>query len=508
MNLFKNKLTSNSVPIKTNRTAIVGAGVAGMTAAIYLLRSGCDVTVYEKHSISGGVCTGWKRKGYFFEGAVHWLTGSKADVQLYRLWRDTGILADGVKTYREDPFLSITVGGEEIYLYRDLEKQKKHFLAISPEDAKAIERFYRDVKSFLHFQMPVVDIKGVKVKNRSKSKLCTGLKMLPVLIKAARLSRISTEEYAAQFKHEGIKKFLSEFIVRPDYFAVALVATIATLIKDGVFPEGGSLALAKRMENKIIELGGKILFNTEVEKIAVENGVTKGVTVNGKTELYDAVIVAADTVSAQNLFDSPPSDKWIQEIKTKKPMLCTFVGIGVRENLSNLPCSICINEKITVGGVDYGIWGLRNYSKHGEFAPEGCTSLTAMFTDDSYDFWKKHKQNGSYYEQKTQLAAEIARLIEKHLPQLKGKIEVIDIATPLTYERYTASHKGAWMTVKEKSKNYRFLMPEPVCKGIKNVYFAGFRTISPGGLPIALYSGFRAAQYVCRDNCIVFEGQI
>jgi len=48
------------------KVAIIGAGVSGMTAAIYCLKSGFDVTVYEKHSISGGLCTSWTRKGIYF----------------------------------------------------------------------------------------------------------------------------------------------------------------------------------------------------------------------------------------------------------------------------------------------------------------------------------------------------------------------------------------------------------------------------------------------------------
>jgi hypothetical protein len=50
---------------------------------------------------------------------VHWLTGANADAPLYRLWRDTGILADGVKTCRDDPYLTLTMGngGLPIALY-------------------------------------------------------------------------------------------------------------------------------------------------------------------------------------------------------------------------------------------------------------------------------------------------------------------------------------------------------------------------------------------------------
>jgi len=36
---------------------VIGAGIAGLCAAIYAKRSGFDVTLIEQHSISGGMCT-------------------------------------------------------------------------------------------------------------------------------------------------------------------------------------------------------------------------------------------------------------------------------------------------------------------------------------------------------------------------------------------------------------------------------------------------------------------
>lgn len=58
------------------KVIVVGAGIAGLSAGIYAAQSGFDVTIIEKHTIPGGVCTSWRRKGYLFEGAIHWLAGS------------------------------------------------------------------------------------------------------------------------------------------------------------------------------------------------------------------------------------------------------------------------------------------------------------------------------------------------------------------------------------------------------------------------------------------------
>lgn len=53
------------------KLAIVGADIAGLSAGIFACQSGFDVTIYESHNIPGGNATGWKRKGYYFEGGMH-----------------------------------------------------------------------------------------------------------------------------------------------------------------------------------------------------------------------------------------------------------------------------------------------------------------------------------------------------------------------------------------------------------------------------------------------------
>jgi uncharacterized membrane protein YeiB len=45
---------------------IIGAGMAGLTAAAYLSRAGLDVAVYEQHTLPGGYISSFVREGYTF----------------------------------------------------------------------------------------------------------------------------------------------------------------------------------------------------------------------------------------------------------------------------------------------------------------------------------------------------------------------------------------------------------------------------------------------------------
>jgi phytoene dehydrogenase-like protein len=207
------------------KVIVIGAGVAGLSAAIYAQRSGFDVTLCEQHNMAGGMCTGWKRKGYLFEGSTHSLTGSNPTMALYRLWRETGALNDETKVYLRDIFYSVEWEGQTINLYRDLGKTVRQLRMLSPEDEKALGRLERDVRSFSRLQMPIYDIKGVKAQNPKRMTFSILMKMLPVVPDILRWSRITCKTYAERFKHPAIQKL---FRFLPDTrSATSLIAVLS-----------------------------------------------------------------------------------------------------------------------------------------------------------------------------------------------------------------------------------------------------------------------------------------
>jgi cation diffusion facilitator CzcD-associated flavoprotein CzcO len=58
------------------KAAIIGAGVAGLSAGCYARMNGYDAEIYESHSLPGGVCASWRRGEYLFDHCRHWVLGS------------------------------------------------------------------------------------------------------------------------------------------------------------------------------------------------------------------------------------------------------------------------------------------------------------------------------------------------------------------------------------------------------------------------------------------------
>lgn len=496
------------------KVIIIGAGISGLSAGVYARQSGFNVTIYESHNIPGGASTSWRRNGYLFEGGMHWLTGSSSKKPLNAIWREVGALNDGVSIYNRDPFFKMDIGGQTVCLYRDIERMRRHFLEISPEDKKNINRLCRDIRRFEVLAMPVANIKGLKVKNPRKNKmslsvLCGLISVTPLLW---RYSKISASEYAGKFKSSILREVLMQ-AVGPDCNSIGMLFTLATFASgDGGYPVGGSLAMAKRMAEKFEKLGGVIQYNTTVLRVNVANGTAVGVELDSGSVEADAVIVTQDTLAAiDRLFETPIREPWAERMRqTIVPTMDTFIGIGVEADLSDLTENVQFisDTPLVCGGIEYSVIGINFYANDSfpGYAPKGCTAITSFYCGDMYDFWKTCRENGTYAAEKEKLANAFIDLLAKKYPQTAGKVVVWNVATPLTYERYLHSYKGSWMSLMVNGAQAK---PYP-CKpeGIGNIYFAGQRLKVPGGLPVALVTGREAVQYLCRDTDTVFQGAI
>ncbi|MBQ9495256.1 MAG: NAD(P)/FAD-dependent oxidoreductase [Treponema sp.] len=511
--------------------AIIGAGIAGLAAGTYLQSSGFDVTIYEQHLIPGGLSTSWSRKGYLFEGGMHWLTGSSPKLALNKVWKEVGALKENNPIYNRDPIYTLIRGQKQLRLFRDVEKLREEFLAWSPEDRPAINRLCSHIKKFRNVHLLVNDVPGLKTKSHTRASLKELLAMVPAGIPTLLLSKKSYIDYVAQFKNEDIRHLLLA-VIGTRYNALSFVYTLGSFASgDSGYPEGGSLRLTQNMADTFTSLGGKIVYRAKVEKVAEKNGKACGIYLSKKNssssntpsslnttsdnfnnsdtgEFVPAeyILVSQDTRSAiENLFENPPKDAWISKmkkiVKTEQNM---FVCLGVKANLSNYPrCFVLPLEKeFFAAGLSFGELRINNYAEYKNHSPENCTSLTCLLLGDSYKWWKEKKERGTYKEEKDKLVKNFTEVVEKYVPEVKGNVEVTDIATPLTYERYCSSFEGSWMSVWDTEASM-FTFPAK-CTSISNLYFAGERMMMPGGLPIAVWSGRRAAQTICKDSGTIF----
>lgn len=135
-------------------------------------------------------------------------------------------------------------------------------------------------------------------------------------------------------------------------------------------------------------------------------------------------------------------------------------------------------------------------------APEGKTSVIIMLESD-IEYWKKLAEDRNLYVQKKdETAGLIIRLLEQRFPGITDQVEVTDVATPLTFERFTGNWKGSFEGLLITPQNVHTLM-KPMSQtipGLKNFYMCGQWVEPGGGLPTSIMSARRLMKQICKED--------
>ena len=483
------------------KAVVIGAGISGLTAAVYLQRSGIQTLVLEKAASPGGVSTSWKREGYTFEGGVHWLIGAKKEIPLHQIWLETGALQENNPIYFKDPIYTLVDGKGTMPLFRDL-----HGLEITGlRDRIALWSLRFHLACFKNFHQPISDLRGLKVRNPKPFSVGEYVKMLPAALITPLLMAQTARRYAKRFKNPRIRALLAA-VVEPGINALSLIYTLGTFqVGDSGYPKGGSLGMAQNMAETFLSLGGEIRYRTRAEKIFPE-GNNWSVCAGNEVLVADAVVVSADARSAiDTLFSEPLQDNWAQKMRTGlRTTQCMFLGVGVKVDLSSWPRSmqIVLPRPLKAAERTYKTIVVNNYATEDGYAPKGCSVLTCLMHGPTYAYWKAAKEDGSYAAKKKEVMDGFLEAIGEVISETRGAVAVTDMATPLTYERYCSTFEGSYMT---DWPPFSRLYHAPI-RYRGGLYFTGQRTAYSGGLPPAAQSGRTTAQTVCKDLGVEFVG--
>ena len=469
---------------------IIGGGVAGLSAGIYGSLEGYDCTILERHSVVGGNLTGWNRDGYHVDNCIHWLTGTAPGTELRQVWETLGALTPDTELCKTQRFYGSVYDGQCVSMLPDPEATREQMLSLAPFDREAADSFIDAVK--------LAAMAQTNEKMSPKQAARFGMSMLKY--GSTDLCGIS-----AKFRHPLLRRVMTDYIPG-DYVAAGLVFAYAAYVSgNGGIPMGGSAKMAQRMKERFTSLGGRILTNTEVTGVRVENTRASGVTLqNGETVRGDYIVCACDPeVTFGRLLGrrySPPYLEQCYQKAEKYPVFSSFHAAFASDIVPLELCNTTVTDvrPLCVGGECVSRMALREYSHDPGFAPGGKTVLQTMVFQRAADCenWQKLRKNkDAYAEQKQRLALELMNRAEESCPELKGRLTVLDSWTPATYNRYLGANKGAYMSFGVTSGAKRKTI-SPRVRGLENVFLATQWQKAPGGLPTAALSGRLAAETV------------
>ena len=124
-----------------------------------------------------------------------------------------------------------------------------------------------------------------------------------------------------------------------------------------------------------------------------------------------------------------------------------------------------------------------------------------------YDYWTElAKDRPRYDAEKKAVGDAVVGALDARYPGLRDQVEMIDVATPVTWERYTgnwrASFEGWLPTPKNMTASMRKTLP-----GLDRFYLAGQWVAPGGGLPSGLMTGREVVQLMCHKDGKAFRAK-
>jgi phytoene dehydrogenase-like protein len=491
-------------PIDIN---IIGAGIAGLAAGCYAQMNGYRTQIFESHNLPGGLCTAWHRQGYTFDGCLHYLFGSGTGQPFYQMWEELGAIQRQEFIHHEELLRVVAPDGRILIVYSDPDRLEPHLTHFSNVDRHRIAAFCQGIRTFTRFDLSLL---------QQKPKALMGIddwgrlvrQMLPFVGPVAKWGMVSMVEFANQFSDPFLRQTLPHLFGWTNIPVMVGMSLLAYMHNQNAgFPQGGSLQFARAIEKRYLELGGQIHYGAPVERVLVQADRAIGVRLYNNEEYYAKRVISACD-GRGTIFDLLGGRYVNCQLKRlyQKPDLVRSqlqVSLGVNRDLSNTPhwMTYLLPKPVLIAGEQHQTIGVKHYCFDSSLAPVGKSVMIVMLPT-SYDYWQRIYGRSFYDHEQIQESDILIEQLAQFYPGIKGDIEYVDVATPLTYERYTGNWLGAscgWLLTKQTLG----LMITGIRKTLPHLgqfYMVG-QWVEPGGsVPIVAMSGRNIIQQICHED--------
>ena len=493
---------------------VIGAGISGLTAAALLSKSGLHVVVVEAASSVGGCIAGYERKGFIFDTAIHWLNQCGEDGFIYKIFNylDAGFpkckSLSRIRRIKGDSF--------DYLLTNNPDDLRNQLIKDFPDVAKAICKLFACGK-ILGDRLRLYP--NLMRTSETMSLLefgLYGLKMGYWALPMFRHIGVTAEKGLYRyFKNSNIKNIFSS---EEEMLGVLIPIGWAYSGDYQAPPVGGSRAFPIWLNKLIESLGSKVLLKHRVEKVLVDADKAVGVGMkNGGTIRSRFVLAACDVETLyekmlpkemtplklrQRLHDA---DIYDSGVMINIGLDCEASALGFNEEMISLSMDdVPKQDRVSGDPHKVNLCILSSSSRDTTLAPNGKGTLS-IFCRAKFgyeDNWKTTTglERGSAYNAfKREYADILISRVEKALaPELGKHIEVLDIATPITYWRYTGNRYGSIMGARPTKKNIKSKIAH-YRTPVKNLLLGGHWSDYGGGLPIAVKAGANTSLLILKE---------
>jgi phytoene desaturase len=485
----------------TENVVIVGAGLAGLSAALRLAGAGRSVTVIERESVPGGRSGLLQKDGYAFDTGPTVLTMPSLIEDAFNSvgeemkdWLDLIPLRPLYRAFYHD--------GSQLDVYPDTKEMEAEIAkVIGSEEAIGYRNYVDFVTKLYKYEInDFIDRNidspfGLLTPNLARLIAIGGFRKLSPKVSQFLKDPRTQKVYSFQAMYAGVS---------PQQ-ALAIYAVIAYMdsVNGVFFPRGGMHAVPRALAAAAEKHGVKFKYSTTAATIEKSNGrATAVITTDGERIPCDALILNPDLpVAWKELIGKEP---WSIKRLNYSPS-CVTMLVGSKKSYDHIAhhnihfgaswdgvFDELINKKILM--TDPSILVTVPSLDDKSLTPPGKESYYVLFPTPNLDADIDWKVTGPKYRDQM-----IKTLEQRGYTDFGDSIEVEHLTTPLDWEAQGMERGAPFASAHTFFQTGPF-RPRNLAAGFENIVFAGSGTQPGVGVPMVLISGRLAAERILGKN--------
>lgn len=439
---------------------VIGAGMAGLTTAALLARSGRKVLVLEAHDTPGGYAHTFIKGKYRFCAQVHYIFGCAPGGSVHEVFRRLDLLDEVTFEHLDrDGYDHVVVGRERVAIPTGLDRYRDQLIARYPEAAAPLTKYF-EIMVGLDAEITALPEKlGVAELLRAPFRYPLSLRY-----RTATLQDLYDKVGMPPLLQAILAGQCGDYLLPPNQVSLPLhVALVANYDRGAYYPTKHYCHMVETLAQSIRDSPGcELRLNTEVDRITVSQGAFDAVrTVGGETFQARRCISNVDPATTLKLIDAPVPrrDRERGQYPYSTSTFTLYLGIegiDLRDhgfgsyNVWHYPHAD-INEIYRRQVEDHDLsepWLFLStptlHSPEPGLAPPGHQILEVATSCDYEQFAAlRRRSHRDYSKAKTKLRDHLLDVISEHyIPGLRDHLAMKLAGTPLTNERFCRAPRG------------------------------------------------------------------